>query len=216
MSKTNTSKKSPAVQAAPTDPTKNDDAKPVIRHAYWLLKAGVAAKIGKQAHGGLSYQILGDVDRQSLHIAITANDGGGYFSRELVPFAKVQACLSQFAPGQPFPSKSMQNAFRGRSSNNAPFLSAILRAVSFLARAPDNETLHVVAEDWEVWQKAMLAEAGRMIEIELAAPDTAPSDDTSDLGDSAATKASKTLTIKRPKTEVSEDVGAGPGHASPD
>lgn len=225
MSKIHNAKKSPTVQidqtvqAQPAEPKKEEDAKPVIGQAYLLLKAAVAPKVGKQAQGGLSYHILGDVDRSSLYVAITANEGGGYFSREIVPFIKVVACLNPSAPGNPFPSKQLRDAFVGRSSNNAGFLAAILRNEKLLARAPDTETQHIVADDWMAWRTTMLAQTGRMIEIALPASDASPAADNAQDDHPDASKAPKTLTIKRPKTEPTEmgdaDDDAEPGHAHP-
>lgn len=84
-----------------TEPTEqpaavqNDDVKPAIQNAVWLFKEGNAAKLGKQTQGGsVGYQVLSDVDRLGIFITLTANVGGtGYFSRELVPYSKVQDCL---------------------------------------------------------------------------------------------------------------------------
>jgi hypothetical protein len=177
--KANTQKPQPVQEVTP-EPLKTDNAKPVIKQAFWLLKTATASKIGKQAHGGLSYQILSDVERQGLHIAITGNDGGGYFSREIVPVIKVQACLTHLAPGKPFPSKLFRGAFVGRSSNNAGFLAAIARAETLLTQAPDMETQHVMAGDWNAWQALLLAEPGQMIEIALPVPSIQPDDDGED------------------------------------
>lgn len=212
--KTNTQKPQPAQVAAP-EPLKIDNAKPVVKQAFWLLKTATASKIGKQAHGGLSYHLLSDVDRHGLHVAITGNDGGGYFSREIVPFIKVKACLTHWVAGKPFPSKVFRGAFVGRSSNNAGFLAAILRTEGLLAQAPDMETQHVMAGDWNDWQTLLLAEPGQMIEIAQPVSGIKPDDDAPDDDSQAHPKGSKTLSIKRPKVDVSEgDDGEG-SHAHP-
>lgn len=79
------------LKAEPTEQPaaiQNNDDKPVVQNAVWLLKEGNAAKLGKQTHGGsVGYQVLSDVDRLGVFITLTANIGGtGYFSRELVPW----------------------------------------------------------------------------------------------------------------------------------
>lgn len=188
-----------------TEPVKVDNAKPVIRQSFWLFKAATATKVGKQAHGGLRYEIFGDVDRNELNVTITANEGGGYFSREVVPFIKIKACLNHAVPGKAFPSKLFREAFIGRSANNAGFLAAILRAEGLLARAPDTETQHIQTGDWDTWQKAMLSEAGQMIEKELPVPAIeAVEPEPADVSPPIA-KNPKTLSIKRSKPEVSHD-----------
>lgn len=134
-----------------------------IKPSFWLLKDGTAPKLGARAEGGVRYQVLADHDRQHLYIAITGNESGGYFSRERVPFNKIEACLDALEADKPFPSKTFKEAFIGRSSNNAGFLVAAMRKEGLLAAAPDSETQHVRHGDMATWKKAMFAEPGTVI-----------------------------------------------------
>jgi hypothetical protein len=138
-----------------------DDSK---EQPIWLLKAAKAPKLGKHTEGQISYQIVADEARLELSVKIVANDGGGYYSKELVPFQKIEACLCKQPEGEPFPSKMLQSAYTGRSSNNAGFLAAILRAEGLLALAPETEGRHIIAGDWDKWQSTVLAEPGTLIE----------------------------------------------------
>lgn len=144
---------------APADATTQEAIKP----SFWLLKEGTAPKLGARAEGGISYHVLADNDHQHLFIAITGNESGGYFSREQVPFDKIEACLDTSQSAKPFPSKAFKEAFTGRSSNNAGFLVAVLRSEGLLAAAPEAETQHVRFGDWSAWKKTMLAEVGVLI-----------------------------------------------------
>lgn len=198
MRKPDSPKKPQAAQAAAS---KNENTKPVMQQAYWLLKSSSAKKIGKQSEGVIGYQILGDVERHSLHIVITTNANGGYFSREIVPFNKVKDCLNSRVQDKPFPSKLFREAFVGRSSNNAGFLAAILHAEGLLATAPDTETQHIVGDDWTAWQELMLAETGEQINIDVKQPDTKENECSSE---SDTMKSTKTLTLHRPKTDASD------------
>lgn len=132
----------------------------------WLLKSAKANKLGKHAEGGIHYQILTDSQRQDASFKIVGNEGGGYFSKEVVAFGGVEACLAEHPQDQPFPSKLLQTAFTGRSSNNAGFLAAILRAEGLLALAPDTEGRHVISGDWADWKASVLAEPGQPVESE--------------------------------------------------
>jgi hypothetical protein len=132
----------------------------------WLLKSAKAMKLGKHAEGGIHYQILTDSQRQAPSFKIVSNEGGGYFSKEVVAFGSVEACLAAHPQDQPFPSKLLQLAFAGRSSNNAGFLAAILRAEGLLALAPDTEGRHVISGDWAAWKASVLAEPGQLLESE--------------------------------------------------
>lgn len=140
----------------------------------WHLKTGKANKVSKYAEGSVEYQITADIDRTTLFIAITGNEGGGYFSRERVPFPKIEACASKCDTSTPFPSKSFKDAFVGRSSNNAGFIVAALRAEGLLGPAADAETQHVITGDWSVWKQSMLAIAGTLIETGGGVANTQP------------------------------------------
>jgi len=154
-----------------TSPTNTESTAPADTAAldttttpsFWLLKDGTAPKLGARAEGGIRYQVLADTDRQHLYIAITGNESGGYFSRERVPFDKIEACLDAIQPGKPFPSKTFKETFVGRSSNNAGFLATIMRKEGLLAAAPDSETQHVRHGDMATWKKSMFSETGTLI-----------------------------------------------------
>ncbi|WP_228893771.1 hypothetical protein [Pseudoduganella aquatica] len=176
-------KQSPPGKAAatPTEPTTTEasDAQSSAQFQapppIWLLKTAKASKVSKYAEGSIEYQVIADVDRTTLLIAITGNQGGGYFSRERVPFPKIEACVSKCDVSTPFPSRALKDAFVGRSSNNAGFIVAILRSEGLLGPAPDAETQHIITGDWAAWKKTMLAEAGTLIEpVDPAASTQSP------------------------------------------
>jgi hypothetical protein len=140
-----------------------------VKQSFLLLRTGTAKKLGKQSEGGISYRILSDADRKSLCLSITGNDSGGYFSREIVPFSKVEACVAKHEQEKSFPSRVFKvGVFTGRSSNDPGFLCAIMRAEKLLAAAPDVESQHVVAGDWTAWKKSLLSETGTPIEADGA------------------------------------------------
>lgn len=130
---------------------------------FWLLKEGQAPKLGARAEGGIRYHVLADANRQQLYIAITGNESGGYFSRERVPFERIESCLDQIPSGKTFPSKTFKETFVGRSSNNAGFLVAVLRFEGLLAAASGAESQHVRHGDMATWKKALLSEEGTLI-----------------------------------------------------
>lgn len=191
-----------AAQTAPIDATNTVYTKPGIQQEFWLLKSSTAPKIGKQSEGVIGYKILSDMERTSLHIVITSNEGGGYFSREIVPFNKISACLKSRVQDKPFPSKLFKDAFIGRSSNNAGFLAAILRVLGLLATAPDAETQHIVGDDWTAWQKLMLAVEGEKIDMKIKQPDTKDEESSPETG---PMKTTKTLTLPHPETDACEE-----------
>ncbi|RYF46374.1 MAG: hypothetical protein EOO38_14235, partial [Cytophagaceae bacterium] len=145
---------------------------PSSAEPYWLLRSGPAKKLGKQSKGSIAYQLLTNDARQEVWLTISSNDGGGYFSQEMVALASVQTCVSDIKPQEPFPSKLLQAAFTGRSSNNAGFLAAILRQESLLGPAPETEGKHILSGDWTAWKAALLALPGTPAEITDIRPAT--------------------------------------------
>jgi hypothetical protein len=57
---------------------------------YLSLKSAKASKIGQRSHGDIHYRILTDQSLKQLYIIITGNDDDGYYSKEIVPFEKVE------------------------------------------------------------------------------------------------------------------------------
>ena len=201
----------------------NDNVKPVIENAVWLLKEGNAAKLGKQTQGGsVGYQVLSDVDRLGVFITLTANVGGtGFFSRELVPYTQVQDCLRHVKPGQPFASKAFRRGlFTGRSSNDASFFAAVLHSLGLLKRAPETESQHVIAGAWDEWPQTMLSEAGRLIQITLPVPGTKPVQDDAGCESLEPSETPKAAGKKRLKSPVPDNApavdDAEPDHAHPE
>jgi len=180
------------------DGTTIDDSAPGIAPVAILLKIGTAMKLGKQAVGVISYQILTDSARTEPMIRITANKGG-YFSKEVLPFKNVEACIDKQEKEQAFPSKLFQAAFTGRSSNNGGFLAAILRAEGLLTLAPDTEGRHVIAGDWAEWKAVLLAEPGQPIVAEAAALEKAKLNDDATEPNHAGEMTTQTSTASRRK-----------------
>lgn len=131
--------------------------KPSITKSYLSLKLGRAAKTGSRSQGYIHYRILKDIDQELLHIAIVANDGGGCYSKEIIPFDKIELCLQKTDINKPIASKIFEQAFIGKSANNAGFMAAILRTENLLMPAPNSLHQHVIQADWATWKTSMLA-----------------------------------------------------------
>jgi hypothetical protein len=174
MNKSTSAKKPSEIVEPSADaetPSANTDIPTIVLAPFWLLEAGIAKKLGLRSTGSLNYQVLADNDRKNLFIALTKNDGGGFFSKERVNMLSIEVCLDAYKAGAPFPSKVLKDAYKSRSSNNAGFMAATLRALGLTAAAPDAESKHIVAGDWDAWRKKMVAEAGALIELPADADD---------------------------------------------
>jgi hypothetical protein len=122
---------------------------------YLKLKSAEAQKLGRNG-GSITYAILTDTDFQQLYVSIVANDSGGYFSTEIAPFEKIEACLPADRT-QPFAAKALIPAFVSRSANQPSFCAALLRAEGLTAAVDGKPHLHQIAGDWAAWKAAMLA-----------------------------------------------------------
>ncbi|MEX6503007.1 hypothetical protein [Pseudomonas zhanjiangensis] len=146
--------------------------------AYLSLKLAQASKTGKHAAGRITYRILTDPKRDQLYLTLVSNEGGGWFSTEIVPFARVEAVAEAINdPSAPLLSKQLRQAFISRSANNAGFLAAVLRAEGLLAPSPEAAHQHVMSGDWSQWKQAMLSAAGEAYVpfAKAGAPEAEPS-----------------------------------------
>ncbi len=122
---------------------------------YISLKSGTAHKTRQHSSAGcLHYRVLADSSQQ-LYLTITGNDDGGYYSKEIVPFAKIEL------PKELFTSKVFKTAFVGKSTNNAGFLAAILRAEGLIAPVENAIHKYKVLPKLDDWKKRMLALADK-------------------------------------------------------
>jgi len=128
---------------------------------YLSLKTAKASKIGQRSKGDIHYRILTDPSHQQLYFFITDNDEEGYYSKEVVPFEKVEQCLQGIKPNIPLSSSLFKPAFIGQSNNNAAFLAAILRHEKLIAPVVDAVRKHSIQPGWDSWKAAMLKNAAK-------------------------------------------------------
>lgn len=129
------------------------------------LKEAAAPKRGQRAQGHVHYRLLTDAEHSQLYVQVCGNDGGGHFSMEVVPFAKVRAAISGLTPDMPFPARMFRNAFEGRSANNPGFLSCLLRNEALLTVVPEKAHQNLLSGDWPAWERDCLALPGEPIDI---------------------------------------------------
>lgn len=131
---------------------------PTAPNTYLSLKSGTANKTGQRSQGSIYYRILTDEDHHQLYLVITDNDGSGYFSKEVVPFDKIEQCLQGIGLNTPFTSKQFKDVFVSQSANNAGFLAAALRAEQLLKPDPESIHRHFIQpkETWADWKAQQL------------------------------------------------------------
>ena len=155
---------------------------------YLHLSTQTAPKTSLNAHGGIVYALLKDEASTEIFFTLLENQGGsGCFGREIIPFARIAACLADADLKQPVPAKRFLKAFEAsKSVNNGGFLCACLRQQGLLKPAPEAAHQHVVGDDWAAWKarrlKTKSTEVFVVAEADAAAktdPDQGQSGDTS-------------------------------------
>ena len=130
---------------------------------FQLIRHGTAAKLGANSSGSIRYAILIDADHTEPHLALTGNDGGGYFSREAVPISALRRCAEQQGTESPLGASAFKPAFVGRSTNNGYFAVAALCAEGLLSRVqrdgPGRGQPLADAGIWGAWTAQVMATA---------------------------------------------------------
>lgn len=133
-----------------------------------LVKEGQATKLSSGAEGKITYKLALSADKNHVFIALIDSGSQGYFSREWVKADSVLKILENLRQrAEAFPSKVFLPVFVGRSSNNAPFLAAVLLAEKLLCRDGKHESKLRVVENLADWKKATLGLKGKPIRVRL-------------------------------------------------
>lgn len=132
--------------------------------ALQLLAEVQCPKLSASASGLLTYQVwreaptLDGTKTPTLYLALSKNDGGGYFSLEKVPMPRIVSSLLELqATGKGFPAIRLKTMFEGKSANNPSFMAAVLRHEGILTGSPENPKLNLVTGDLAAWQDRLLA-----------------------------------------------------------
>lgn len=176
---------------------------------FLRIKTDTAPKTSLNAQGGVTYALLKDTESTEAYFCLLANEGGGYFSREAVPFAAILRCLAGVNAERPVPAKVFRQAFVGRSVNNAGFLVHALRHEGLLQPAPDAAHQHALADGWDDWKAKLLTQPGDPFEL----PDAKKEDSSL-----AASNPAEPSTVTGKKVKSSKKVEAAepaPGHVHP-
>jgi hypothetical protein len=89
----------------------------------------------------LTYQ-LGATPDSTIHLRITKNSGGGFFSDEWVKYEDIQAVLKERSKDSPIMSHFISPLLQGKSSNTSGFIMAALSHLKLLKPLPKKKRLH--------------------------------------------------------------------------
>ncbi len=108
-----------------------------------ILKTGTCPTLSGKAK--LTYQI-GLKAESELLVRITKNSGGGFFSTEWVPLARIQKTLLAKASESGVTSFTFRPLFKGKSVNSGGFLLAALKQEGAVTVHPEKTRLHQLAK----------------------------------------------------------------------
>ena len=103
-----------------------------------ILKKATCPTISRRSK--VTFHVGASPDNE-IHIRIHANDGGGMFSREWVPFDAIQTALENDDEGAAITSIRLTSLFKGKSVNTPSFLLAALKHLK-LVRPMKNKQRH--------------------------------------------------------------------------
>ena len=92
-------------------------------------------------NGEIGYEFSLD-NKKALHIRITSNSGGGFFSDESIPISEIERILFSQPDPSRLTSAALQPLFKGKSVNTPAFLMAALRNEGFVKPIGELKRFH--------------------------------------------------------------------------
>lgn len=107
-----------------------------------IIKKDQCGKISSPDEPSLTYHVGYDDSSKSLHLRITHNSTGGFFSNEWINLDSILATIEECEPDKPFKALVLKNLYQSKSANNHGFLSAVLRAEKILIPDENQKLSH--------------------------------------------------------------------------
>ena len=89
----------------------------------------------------LTYQI-GCTPESIIHLRISKNSGGGFFSEEWIAFDDVYQILKKRSEDSPIMSHFLTPLLKGKSANTSGFFLAVLKHLKLIQPLPKKQRLH--------------------------------------------------------------------------
>jgi hypothetical protein len=125
-----------------------------------VVRTGQALKLNPARSGGaITYQVgrIDGVGLPGVVIRLKENEGGGQFSKEWVSIERMRACFTPAVlAGGEFRSHALQEAFKGRSSTNSGFLTAVIRAEGLAYEDVAQKGVSRLSDRIETWIQCVL------------------------------------------------------------
>lgn len=130
---------------------------------HLLIRQGQANKLSSNATGLITFALVTTPDFKALGLSLVSNDGGGYFSKEVVDLQALKQCIENRPSGRPIQSGVFKPAFVSRSVNNSGFMSAVLVELGLLIKVqgslPGRGHCFSTSDEWDSWVSDVLSDA---------------------------------------------------------
>lgn len=133
-----------------------------------ILKMGSCPSLSGKST--LTYHIGCNAESEIM-FRVTANTGGGFFSKEWVPLNAIFQAFDKKAADKPIVSLLLYPLFQGKSLNTPAFLLAVLKQEGLVSPLED----HPKHYEW-LPSEAFMAEIGKLIQskVDLKTDDAKP------------------------------------------
>lgn len=108
-----------------------------------IIKKSTCQKLSSRAKGELTYHIGHDDKNKSLLFRVTANSGGGFFSKEWIALDDIVSAIDE-QDSNTFKAIIFIPLYASKGANNHGFLAATLRTESVLKSIEDQPLSHTI------------------------------------------------------------------------
>ncbi|WP_339673344.1 hypothetical protein [Dasania marina] len=129
-----------------------------------IIKKANCPKLSKVAKGDLTYHVGYD-NSKALHLRVTANTGGGFFSNEWIALEAITQIIKSLPFDSPFKATILKPLYQSQGANNHGFLAAALRAEEILLPVAKHPLSHTLS-DTKSFTKAMQTLIKEKIDLE--------------------------------------------------
>ncbi len=142
----------------------------ISNNATRIIKKSTRPKLAPRAKGELTYHVgHNDISKgkdKSLHLRVTENTGGGFFSNEWIGLEEVVRTIEVLDSDGPFKAVTFIPLYESSSSNNHGFLAAALRSEDILETVDGHPLSHALGD-----VKAFRTAMSKLIKQKVDLPD---------------------------------------------
>lgn len=121
-----------------------------------ILKTGTCPSLSGKST--LTYNIGANAAAE-IQFQLLANDGGGYFNNDWIPFIGIQEVLDQLPNSQEITSGTMRSIYPSKSTNSPGFLLAVLKSIGIVQTSKSNPRCYELLDS-----TAFMAEVNELLE----------------------------------------------------